>query len=480
MKTVLPFLFALFLCVSFDSSAQNRVSNLQTFPKKELIEDLNYLNEAVVKTHPIVLNPTWSNKLDSFINSVELTMGAEISAFDYDHTIREATSVLGCYHSPVLTSPFQDLLYQRIQETGNYLFLPLRLFVDSSGLYLIDLESNNLDSSIQFPLQVDSVNGIGSQELICSMSKHFPQDGYQNTLAYNILSKHGAYFLKRHFYDVNSVLIKGKSEGGEQIELPVEAVQSYDNKTFRYYQPKGNPIVQQKDVSLFDLGTESAYLKLESEMYENYQLIHDTIFDYLVSTQKKNLVIDLRGNGGGSQMVYLDFLAHLSRDTFRIELIKRDEFRFNYFTSKRRRDKPLKRFYKRSEKIENGTKYFINPLPHKTTLFNGNLYVLMDGETASAASQLASFLKNSLNVICIGQETAGGETGNNAHGYDELELPHSKITIMWPRYNVKLDIPIPINHRGVRPNFEIKYDPKSYLLNRDLEMEKVIQLIGGI
>lgn len=473
MKTSIPFLFTYFFCVSLNISAQT------LFPKQELIEDLNYLNKAVIKTHPIILNPTWSNKLDSFVTRVEQTYGEQVSAFDYDNAIREATSLLGCYHSPVIKSPLQDLLSEKIVETGNCFFFPLRLYVDSSGLYLIDLTCNSLDSSIQFPFQIDSINGIGAQELIYSMSVHFPQDGYQKTLAYRILSEHGAYFLRRHFYNVNSVLIKGKSDNGESIALNVEAVQSYDNKVFRYYQPLGNPIVKEKDVSLFDLGTESAYLKLESEMYENYQMIHDTIFEYLVSNKKKNLIIDLRGNGGGSQIVYLDFLAHLSSDSFRIELVKRDETGLKFFNRKRHKDTPLKKFYNRSEKIENGIKYFINPLPHKTTLFKGDLYVLIDGRTASAASQLASFMKNRMNAICIGQETGGGETGNNAHGYDELELPNSKIKIMWPRYNVKLDLPIPVNHRGVKPNFEIKYDSESYLLNCDLEMEKVLQLMGS-
>ena len=106
------------------------------------------------------------------------------------------------------------------------------------------------------------------------------------------------------------------------------------------------------------------------------------------------------------------------------------------------------------------------------------MYVLIDGGTASAASQLTSFLKNKMGAICIGQETGGGETGNNGHGYDQLVLPNSKISINWPRYFVKLDLSIPINHRGVKPTFEIKYDPKNYLLNHDLDMEKAFQLIG--
>jgi len=470
MNTIIPFLFTYFFCVSLNSSAQNLV------PKKELIEDLNYLNKAVVNTHPITLNPTWSNKLDSFINSIEQIEGEEISVFDYDNSIREAVSLLGCVHTVVMKSPFQDLLFD---EMGNYYFFPLRLFVDSSGLYVIDLDSTSLNSSIQFPFQVDSINGIGSQELIYAMGVHIPQDGYQKTFANKILNEHGAYSLRRYFYDVNDLLIKGKTADGEKITLNVGAVQKYDNRRFRHYQPEGKPIVKTKDVSFFDLGSESAYLKLESVIYENYPLIHDTIFEYLVSNKKKNLIIDLRGNSGGSQRVYLDFLTHLSSDSLRIEMVKRDESRSKLFNRKRRRDKPSKEFYNRSEMIENGTKYFIKPLPPKTTIFKGELYVLMDGGTASGASQLASFLKNKLNAICIGQETGGGETGNNGHGYDQLELPNSKIIINWPRYNVKLDLPILINLRGVNPNFEIKYDPKSYLMNRDLEMEKIFQLIGS-
>ena|SRR5690554_4377860 len=477
-----PFLLMalVLLATSCSSIKQRALMSTQPLPKKELIEDLNYLNEAVIRTHPIIINPTWSNKLDSFVNSIEQIEGEEISAFDYDNAIREATSLLGCVHTFVINSPFQDLLSEKIDEMGNYIFFPLRLFVDSSGLYLIDFECNSLDSSIQLPFQVDSINGVGSKELINSMSVHYPQDGYQKTLAYKLLNEHGAYFLRRHFYNVNSLLIKGELEDGEKLELNIEAVKEYENKRFIYYQPKGKIIVKGKNVSLFDLGTESAYLKLETVMYENYEMIHDTIFEYLTSNKKKNLIIDLRGNGGGSQIVYLDFLSHLSSDSLRIEMVKRDETGgLKFFNKKRHQDKPLKEFYNRFERIENGTKYYINPLAPKSTMFKGDLYVLIDGGTASGASQLASFLKNKMNAICVGQETGGGETGNNGHGYDQLELPNSKITINWPRYNVKLDLPIPINHRGVKPNFEIKYDPKSYLLNRDLEMEKVFQLMGN-
>lgn len=476
LRSLFLLLAFVLLTISCSSLNQKGLMSTRLLTKKELIEDLNYLNEAVVKTHPIVINPTWSNKLDSFVNSIEQIEGEEISASYYDNAIREATSLIECVHTFVIKSPFQDLMSEKIATMGNHYFFPLRLFIDSSGLYIIDIDSNSLDSPIQFPFQVDSINGIGWQELIYAMSVHIPQDSYRKTFAYKILNEHGGYSLRRHFYDVNSLLIKGEFEGGEKLELNIEAVKTYENKSFRYYQPEGKSIVKEKDVSLFDLGTESAYLKLETVMYENYQIIHDTIFEYLVLNQKKNLIIDLRGNGGGSQIVYLDFLSHLSSDSLRIEMVKRDESESKFFNLKRRKDKPSKEFYNRFERIENGTKYFINPLPPKTTLFKGDLYVLIDGGTASGASQLASFLKNKMNAICIGQETGGGETGNNGHGYDQLELPNSKIRISWPRYNVKLDLPIPINHRGVKPNFEIKYDPKSYLLNSDLEMEKVFQL----
>ena len=80
-------------------------------------------------------------------------------------------------------------------------------------------------------------------------------------------------------------------------------------------------------------------------------------------------------------------------------------------------------------------------------------------------------------AVFIGEETAGAMEGCNAGITPYYKLPNTKIKIRIPAFRVSHDVcPWP-KGRGVMPEYKIEYGIKEVLSRKDLEMEKVMELL---
>jgi hypothetical protein len=119
--------------------------------------------------------------------------------------------------------------------------------------------------------------------------------------------------------------------------------------------------------------------------------------------------------------------------------------------------------------------------PPKVDVFEGKLYVLMNGISFSSTADLISDIKKTRNAIFIGEESGGTFEGPTGGDNIVIQLPNSKIM-------VRISPNVQIGHmyqkhpigRGVLPDYPIKYTIQDVLNGRDLEMEKAKSLIGGI
>ena len=112
--------------------------------------------------------------------------------------------------------------------------------------------------------------------------------------------------------------------------------------------------------------------------------------------------------------------------------------------------------------------------------YNGKLYILIDGGCFSATAYTAAFLKKHKRGLFIGEETGGGEKGCNAMVMNYLELPNTKLRYRFPFFRVEHNVTPQAIGRGVFPDVNIKYDKKSRLEDKDLEMEKVRMVVENI
>ena len=140
----------------------------------------------------------------------------------------------------------------------------------------------------------------------------------------------------------------------------------------------------------------------------------------------QNLVLDLRNNGGGKTQ---DFIAGFFVDTA-ISYGSVHISSIHDATYKRKFIRKLNMQFQISKLLGRFTKGEITSKNIEVkNQFNGQLFILINGNTGSSASNLASFLKEYTNAIIVGEESGGGYKTYNTGG-GTLQLPNSKIRVI--------------------------------------------------
>jgi C-terminal processing protease CtpA/Prc len=126
----------------------------------------------------------------------------------------------------------------------------------------------------------------------------------------------------------------------------------------------------------------------------------------------------------------------------------------------------------------NDTDNFIYTIkPVRKYHYSKKVYVLINGGSFSASCLVAAYLKYHNRATFIGEETAGTAEGCNAGITPYYKLPNTKIRVRMPAFRIVHDVCPVITGHGIQPDIRINYSIKDFLARRDLEMEKVRELI---
>ena len=343
----------------------------------------------------------------------------------------------------------------RVTTRGSQLFV---LFNDSPG-----------DTPIRPGMEILSVNGHPSSELLSLMMPNIPGDGFIET---GKRARLATGFARYYWLFVDSAAefaVVARDRSGKTVTAKMAGITETERS--RRIAPA------QENVSLLFLKEpDVAHLRIRAFNGDDFpQKIADAI--RVVREKKiKAVILDLRGNGGGvdefGALLVSQFVAQPFRYFDRIHLTTIH---------------PSFATWKPStfEDLRNGTVadpaggYRVTATLHSGVAvqqpvrepFSGKLIVLTDGGTFSTAADVSAILHALKRATFVGEETGGGYEGNTSGLNALIKLPYSGLSLKIPMYGYWNAVPATERGRGVQPDAVVTNSIEDLIRGIDAQLQ---------
>jgi C-terminal processing protease CtpA/Prc len=366
---------------------------------------------------------------------------------------------------------------------------PLRIIAEDEKLKVLFNDTPD-DRLIQPGMEFTSVNGHSSTDLFKLFVSKLAGDGFIETAKRKrAAGSFGAlYWLLIDDDSVFSVTTKDKD--GKTVTATLNGVLTADrdknsaantvnnviNKTMKTLQGP------EENISVRFISEGIAALRIRSFTGGNFYNEIDSVFHQVRDRKATSLILDLRGNGGGSDYFGAYLVAQFMRQPFRYF----DHIRMrsvNPSFTKLRAD-VLNDLQAGTVADGNGS-YLLTTKIHEgvgeqapgKAPFTGKLVVLEDGGTFSTAADVAAVLRNLTTAIFIGEESGGSYDGNTSGATARFTFPNSKLSLnvtMYDYYNAVK--PAKNKGRGTIPDFPVTLTTSDLLNGVDSQWEKALQV----
>lgn len=460
------FVLFIFLCQLTYANGQD------VLYKNQLVEDIQYAKKYMKKYHPSFNRYSNDTEKDSVLSQLVTALPDTISFQKARIAIMTYVAQIGCGHTSVLNKTNSKKIVQP-------LILPFEVYHIDQRIYV--RKYYHADNALNIGDEILSINGKEMVQILNEMSEIIMHDGFNKTHISYKIEKYFNYYFAMLNSQSKSFTIMIQRNG--QTPTPRSILAMSDSLTTkssqRYIAGTTSAIFDAGGMSLHhvhDLSS-TALLTIKSFSAGSQRKIRKQVFKYLKDQKIQNLIVDLRGNGGGNMFKGYQLISY---------------FTDNLITGLNFGRKPGFILFDPAIDFKGGTRltmlsFMLNPLQYpskhgwmhlfpfikKRNKFDGKVYVLTDGGTFSMASVVAAKLKERCHATIVGEETGGGAAGSAGMANAMITLPNTKIPISFNVYWTPSFIGKSDEGRGVMPQIEIQATIDDILSKKDVVLEKV-------
>ncbi len=470
-KLKTKFWVCILLCLAAScSSSKNAYDPQKKYSPAVIRADYILFRRILETTHPSIYWYTTKDSMDYYFNQVYNNLNDSMTEIQFRDQLSYAISKLDCGHTSMKSSK----AFNKYVDTASSLAFPFALkFWADTMVITANLRRN--DPILQRGTIVNSINGYTAHELTDTLFNYITTDGYSINGKYQSLSTGFAFanLYKNVIGLRDSFDVKYIDSFGNESQAWVKPydfkADTLNKKSLNHGPPaKGKNPDKKKEKAFFFYS--SANLQLDTVMKTGFMTV--ATFDRSNHLKKffrrsfkeihkqkiKNLIIDVRSNGGGdaglSTMLTKYIINHKFKIADSLYTIKPPSEYKKYIAKSFLNGILISLVTKKETDGKYHFRYFEKHYnsPKKNNHYDGQVFILIGGNSFSATTLFAGDLKGQKNVTLVGEETGGGYYGNTAWIIPDVTLPNTGLRFRLPRFRMVVSKDRVKNGRGIIPD----------------------------
>jgi hypothetical protein len=469
-----------------------------TLSAEDLQEDALLLRKVMLDVHPSIYRYNTVEEFEAHFQDFYAKLTRDMSEAEFMKHLAQFTEKVRCGHTYLNPWNMREDVRERL--FGGSIYFPFGFVIHDDRFYVTKNASDTFD--IKRGAEILRINGFETAQILDSLRSIAKTDG-SNVQAKDQLLELTAFGQNDHnffdFYfplffpmqdDVFEVSVRnfGANEIITHRQAALSRAEREDIIISRYGEaPSGREtwsVDVQEDIAILRLGTFATW---RFDHFDAAQF-YDSAFTMIRQREIENLVIDIRGNGGGLSENGALLLSYLSEDpipcndnakqlivttradsSYRAYVETREEIIFRGLPEAYTR--PYNERY--IELMEGGCE----PVQPSENAFSGEVYILGNQSNVSATFSLLNIIRKEHLGTYVGEPSGGNKQGINGGSYLFLYLPNSQFEI---------DIPLKFSSYGayeedgyLSPDIAVEITQEDIALQNDPYLDKVRALISN-
>ncbi|MEP7277686.1 MAG: S41 family peptidase [Bacteroidota bacterium] len=485
-------LLAFSLVITGCGSLKNSFDPNKEYPREALQEDYHLFRNVLQDAHPSLYWYGSKDSLDYYFDDGYRHIRDSMTEPQFRTLLSYVIAKINCGHTSIRFSK----KYAKYIDTLRQPQFPLGIkFWDDSAVVYTNI--NQRDSILTRGTVIRSINNTPINTIRDSLFRFMVTDGYSIGHKFQTLSNLGTFgsLYQAVFGATDSFNVQYLDSTGLERNTKMGLYDFREDSAFRRFLrtvPRQSK-KERKQKNLFntrnlqiDSSGSTAYMSVSTFSNGNkLKLFFRQSFRLLRDEHIKNLVIDLRYNGGGNVSLSTKLTRYLTDHPFKLADSLYADRRLSKYESHIQNSFGAFFIMNFMTKKKSDGNYHFGYFEHhyfkpkKNTHYNGNVYILTGGNSFSASTLFVNALKGQSNVKVVGEETGGGAYGNTAWFIPDVTLPNTRVRFRLPRFRMVMNKNYPRNGRGIVPDIEVKPTVEAIKKGYDIKMEYIKKLIYG-